>query len=114
MRIASIVLAVVATVLPAGWAYLSTIYFCARAHGNDLYVCSLPTFAAAFVVALTGTLISAAAVTYSVLAYLALPRPRPLKRRLEVCAVSLPLMLGVVAITYLWLAAVAGIGFLIA
>jgi len=109
MRVASFVLAVVAAVLPTAWAYLS-----ARTCTGGAPHCGLRTGEVELIAALTAALISSAAVICSVLAYRQLPRPRPMTRRLEVLAVSLPLVLALGLVAYIFVAVVAGIGFLIA
>ena len=114
MRLASIVLAMVATVLPAGWAHVTATSLKSRACSDGVHICGWATIEIALIAALTAALISTAAVVCSIVAFRRLPYPRPSIRRLEVLAVSLPLVLTVVFVSFYFLVFVAGIGLVIA
>ena len=94
MRRISILLAIVATVVPPAWAYFSTAALYGNARAEGVYVCGLPALAAVMVAALVTTLLSGAAVVVGAIAYRRIKSPRPRLRMLELLAVGLPLLVG--------------------
>ena len=92
MRRLSIVLAIAAVTLPFAWAYFSTTAYYEQARSEGVYVCGLQTLAAVVLACLASSLMSAAAVGLGTVAYRRLPSPRPLRRRIELAGLSLPLI----------------------
>jgi hypothetical protein len=94
MRRISILLALIAAVVPPAWAYFSTAALYENARAEGVYVCGLPAFAAVMVAVIATSSLSGAAVIVGAIAYRRITPPRPRSRRLELLAVGLPLLVG--------------------
>lgn len=90
MRRSSIIIAVTAVIVPFAWAYLYTTAVYERGKMEGVYICGLPALAAVILACLASSIMSAAAVILGTVAYRRLPAPRPLRRRIEVASLSLP------------------------
>ncbi len=93
MRRSSIIVAIAAVILPFAWAYFSTSAYYERARTEGFYVCGLQTLAGVVVACLASSIMSAVAVGLGTIAYRRLPCPRPLRRRIELAGLSVPLVI---------------------
>jgi formate/nitrite transporter FocA (FNT family) len=103
MRRGAIILAIASVALPFPWAYVSTTAMYDEAEAKGVYVCGLPALAAFLLAAFACVLMSLTAFVLGVVAYRRLPRPRPLRRLVEIGAIALPMIVvGACAATLLW------------
>src|SRR2546429_7698740 len=92
MRRSAIILAATAVVAPFGWAYLSITAAHIPEGMLGAYICGLQALATIVLACFASSVVSAASVVLGAVAYRRLPEPRPLRRRLELASLSLPLV----------------------
>src|ERR1041384_265756 len=92
MRRLSVIFAVAAVTIPFAWAYFSTSAYYERARNEGFYVCGLQALAAVVLACLAASIMSGVAVVLGAVAYRRLPSPRALRRRFELAALSLQLV----------------------
>ncbi len=93
MRRFSIILLITSVTVPFFWAYFSASTYYEHTRQAGVSVCGLEALATVVRACLESCLMSAAAFILGVIAYRRIPFPRPLRRRVELASLALPLIL---------------------